>query len=102
MTAAASRKKLAEKVEEAGLSGKFIKGHSLRIGGASAYDNSSTAGAATAGFMGFWTSGARWDYMHAYEDTLEKAGVAIARVKGSNLAVRPGAVSSYSGGAAPN
>lgn len=102
VTLATSRKKLAEKFKEAGLSEKFIKGHSLRIGGASAYANSSAAGAATAGFMGFWTSGARWDYMHADEDTLEKAGVAIAREKGGKLATRSGAVSSYAQGSAPN
>lgn len=66
VTLATSRKKLAEKVKEAGLSEKFMKGHSLLIGAASAYANSSAAGPATASFMGFWTSGARWDYMQAY------------------------------------
>lgn len=87
MTIATSRKKLVEKVKEAGLSVKFIKWHSLRIGRASPYYNSSSAGEVTEGFMGFWTSGARWDYIHSYEDTLEKAGVAIAREKGGELAV---------------
>lgn len=63
VTIAASKRKLAKRVEEAGFSGKFIEGHSLRIGGSSAYANYGAAGPATAGFMGFWTLGSRCDYM---------------------------------------
>lgn len=42
----------------------------------------------------FSMSGVRSDYMHEYEDTLEKAEVAIARELGGTLVVRPGAVNS--------
>lgn len=47
------------------------------------------------------TSGALWDYMHAYEGTLEKAFVVMGSEKGENLAVRPGVANSYAPGVAP-
>lgn len=53
------------------------------------------------GFMGLFTSGALWDYMHAYEEVLWNECLAIGREIGDALAIRPRAVSWYAQGALP-
>lgn len=63
LTIVTSPVKLAEKMAEAGLSGKVIKGHMLQIGGVSVYANSGAPRPVTAGFMGFWTSASRLNYL---------------------------------------
>lgn len=73
------QKYLSEKVTEASLHETFIKGNSVRIGRAFEYEQSSASAAAAAGFMPFQTSSTWWDYMHAYEGALEKAGVGLAK-----------------------
>lgn len=70
VTMATSRRKLAKKIEEGGLSNKYINGHALRIGEASSHANSKAEVPSTAGFMDFSTSGAKWDSMYAYEDAI--------------------------------
>lgn len=49
---AASHIYLARKVKQAGLSPEHVRGHFLRIVGATAYDNSPSGGAITVGFLG--------------------------------------------------
>lgn len=83
------------------LGGAFIKGYSLRIGGATAYANSPYVGALTAGFMGLWTPRSRWDYMHAYEKPLQKSGISIGLEVGFRLADRATVVGAYASGKAP-
>lgn len=51
--------------------------------------------------MVLWTSGARWEYMHAYERPLQKACFAVGRETGARLAERPRAVAAYAGGIVP-
>lgn len=65
MSLAYSRRELSKRVELAGLSKELIEGHSLIIGGATAYAISLAADVSTAGFMSLWASGARLDYMNA-------------------------------------
>lgn len=72
-----SKRMMKGKVEEAGLGEAFIKWQSLRIGGSTAYANSPEGGTLTPGFIGLWTSGARRQYLHAYEKPLDRAGPAI-------------------------
>lgn len=83
-------------MEEAGLIGRILKGDSLHIGGASAYANTSAVGPATQNAWDSGHPGQRWDYMYAYEDAIDKAGIEVAREKGETLAV-----SSYAQGTAP-
>lgn len=59
ITIAESRRWLNRKVEEAVFGDAFIKNHSLRIGGATTYENSPERGALTAVSIGLWTSVAR-------------------------------------------
>lgn len=101
ITLACSRRYLAKKIKEAGLSPQHIRGQSRGIGGATAYANSPNGGATTAAFLGLWESGAGWIYMHAYRRPLEMAGVAVERESGDTL-VRLGPVSKYAQGSAPN
>lgn len=98
ITIVSSRKLLEAKVKEAGPSPQHIKGHSLRIGGATAYAKSPEGGSITAGFLGLWASEARWTHMHAYRRPLELAGLAVARETGAKLAVTSGLVGSYAQG----
>lgn len=95
ITLESSKRLLADKVREALLSPQHVKGHSLRIGGATAYENSPDGGSITAGFLGLWASGARRAYMHAYRPPLELTGLAVARESQTVLAVRPGPVAAY-------
>lgn len=59
VTISSSRTMLAMKVREADLSPQHIKRHSLRIGGATAYENSREGGSITVVLLGLWESGAR-------------------------------------------
>lgn len=70
---ASSRKYLSEKLADAGMSDKFIKGNLLRIGSASAYANSSAAGMDTAEFMGIWTSGGQMELHPCVRQRIEKS-----------------------------
>lgn len=101
VTINASRNMLSTKVREAGLTPDHMKGHSLRIGGATAYANSPSGGSVTSGFLGLWASGARWSYMHAYRRPLELAGLAVGKETVATLATRPGPVRAYAQGTAP-
>lgn len=101
LTITASLSMLKSKVREAVLSQTHIKGHSLRIEGATAYANSTSGGAINAGFLGLWASGARCNYMDAYRRSLELAGLAVSRETGVVLATRPGPVGTYAQDAAP-
>lgn len=96
-----SRRMLAEKVREAGLSPQHVKGHSIRIVVATAYANSPEDRSIMAEFTRLWASGARWAYMHDYRRPLELSGLAVARETVVVLAVRPGLVSAYAEGKEP-
>lgn len=69
--------------------------HSLRIGGATAYANSPEGGEIFSEFVGLWTSSSKLDYLYACSLRIEAAGIAIARERGMEIAVRPGAVARY-------
>lgn len=86
ITIASSRKLLAMKLREAGISPKHIKSHSLRIKGreGTAYAKSPEGCSITAGFLGLWSLGARWSYMNAYRRPIELAGLEVAREAGGN------------------
>lgn len=79
ITIANSRMMLEAKVKEADISPQHIKGHSLRNGGATEYANWPEGGSITPGFLGLWSSGARWRYIHAYRRPLEMTGLAVAK-----------------------
>lgn len=102
VTIASSRKMLAQKVKEVGLSPQHVKSHSLRIGGATADENSPNCRLITVVFLCLWASGARLAYIHVYRCPLELAGLAVARETGADLAVRPGPVGAYEQGQTPN
>lgn len=90
----------SKKLEKSELSQLSLKGHSLRIGGATAYVNSGPDDCATAGFMGLWASSAKWRYMHAYQETLERVTLQVGRQIEGTLAVTPGPVANYANGTA--
>lgn len=92
---------LKREIDHARLSNKVIKGHSLRIGGATAYANSAEGGALTAGFMGLWASGSRWTCIQAYERPLERAGVDIGIESIMKLSKRTAVLGTYAAGLAP-
>lgn len=102
ITIARSRKMLAMKAQEAGLSLYHIKGHSLRIGGATEYANTPEGCSITASFLDLRVSRAGCSYMHAYWSPLELAGLAVERESGVELAVRPGPVGTYAQGKDPS
>ncbi len=76
--------------------------HSLRRGGATAVANDDAGGSLTAGFMGHWASNAKFGYMFALRQKVERAALAIGRAHrdAGPVAVRPGPVNSYAGGRA--
>ena len=86
------------KVREAGIEDVKIGTHSLGVGGATAYAGSPAGGELTAAFMGLWASDARLQYLHAFGDALEDAGLAIGKEEGGRLAETPGAVGKYATG----
>lgn len=85
-----SKKILKKKIAQAGLDNLILKGHSLRISGATSFANSGPEGIMTAGFMGLWKSNAKWRYMYAYQRTLEKASLNIGRETNNILAKTQG------------
>lgn len=88
-------------MKEAGLSSAYIKAHFLRIGGATAYENSAATIAATEGFVGFWFWGAIGDHSARTNSSWKKAAVAVGRESKSMLVVRQGPVSGYAEGITP-
>jgi len=74
--------------------------HSLRRGGATAVANDTAGGALTAGFMRHWASDAKYQYMYALRQNVERAALSIghAHTETGPLALRPGPVSAYATG----
>ena len=71
--------------------------HSLRRGGATVVANDDVGGSLTAGFMGHWSSNAKFGYMFALRQKVERAALSIGRAHHDSgpLAVRPGPVCVY-------
>lgn len=91
----ASRRALAERLQEANY-GELARGlHSLRIGGATALANDPQGGDFIAGCAGLWTSGCKYRYFHAVRERLESASHSVGRRAGDSLARRPGPLASY-------
>ena len=72
----------------------------VRRGGASTVANVDCGGPLTAGFMGHWASDAKYGYMYALRQKVERAAFAIgqARLDLGPVAVRPGPVRLYASG----
>ncbi len=68
---------------------------SIRIGRATAFDNSPRNGELCSRFVGPWRSKAPLDYLHACITMVEAVGLAMAREKCMEIANLPGQVSRY-------